>query len=288
MPTSAEQTRDRWVVVTGASSGIGRATVGRLARAGYGVVATVQTDADVPSLAEELGDGAAVIRLDVRDDQAVAEMGDRARQCVGQGGVWGLVNNAGVAVPGPIEALGAAEWRDQLEVNLVGAMGMVRALLPMLRQSRGRIVNVSSDSGYLATPLLGAYCASKFAMEGASDSLRRELQPHGVKVSLVEPGPIATPIWDKGFELADELLRQAGPSVAEVYGGQMERGRQFARQCVEEALPADRAAAVIERALSSRRPKARYAVGLDARMQWLTTRWLPSWVMDRLIARAMR
>lgn len=285
---TSEQTPNRWVVVTGASSGIGQATAGRLMRAGYGVVATVQTEADAPPLVEALGDGAAVIRLDVRDDQAVAAMGKQVADVVGGGVVWGLVNNAGVAVPGPIEALRAADWRDQLEVNVVGAMGMVRALLPMLRQSRGRIVNVSSDSGYLATPLLGAYCASKFAMEGASDSLRRELQPHGVKVSLVEPGPMATPIWDKGFALADELLQKAGPTVNDVYGHQMERGRQFARQCVDQALPPERAAAVIERALTARRPKARYTVGWAAWGQRLTTRWLPSGVIDRLVARAMR
>lgn len=288
MRASAAQTQNRWVVVTGASSGIGRATVGRLARAGYDVVATVRAAAAAPRLAEELGERAAVLPLDVTDEQAVAQMGERVGERVGQGVLWGLVNNAGIAVAGPVEALGAAEWRRQLEVNVVGAMGMVRALLPLLRQSRGRIVNVSSDSGFLAAPLLGAYCASKFAMEGASDSLRRELRPHGVRVSLVEPGPIATPIWDKGFELADALLRQAGPAIEAIYGDQMERGRRFARQCVEQALPADRAAAVIERALTAGRPKARYTVGWAARGQRWATRWLPSRAMDWLIARALR
>ena len=183
------------VVVTGASSGIGEATALRLANAGFAVFAGVRREEDAEALRLR---GVRPVRLDVRDAAQVAAAAQEVRGALGPAGLVALVNNAGVVVPGPLEFVPLDKLRGQFEVNVIGQVAVIQAFLPLLRETRGRIVNISSIDGRIATPLLGPYVASKFALEGLSDALRRELRPWGIQITLIEPGAIKTRIWEKG------------------------------------------------------------------------------------------
>lgn len=198
--------RQRAVVVTGASSGIGEACVLRLDGLGFRVFAGVRRQQDGDALRRKASERLAPVMLDVTDLLSAQSASDSVAAATGGVGLAGLVNNAGTAVAAPIEFLPLGELRRQLEVNVVGQIAVTQAFLPLLRQGSGRIMNIGSVSGRIASPLLGAYTASKFAMEGLTDTLRRELSPWGVAVSIVEPGRIATPIWEKSLKVADELL----------------------------------------------------------------------------------
>ena len=266
------------VVVTGASSGIGWATALALAHGGWLVFAGVRRGADGEALlatAGAIGAGTLLrpVELDVTDEGSVARAAGEVGAEVGRRGerLVGLVNNAGIAVAGPVEEVPLARLREVLEVNVVGAVAMTQALLPLLRAGRGRIVNVSSVSGRIASPFLGAYAASKFALEALSDALRVELMPWGLAVVLVEPGPVATPIWGKGAALAEE--DRAGIGDDSPYAPYLERVRAAFGDGAMRGITPEEVAAVIARALSVPRPRARYpmgrnrlAVGLIARL----------------------
>lgn len=269
------------VVVTGASSGIGEACALRLAKAGFDVYAGVRQDGDAERAAG-LHDRVTPLKLDVADEASVAQ----AREQVGSGPVAGLVNNAGISVSGPLEFVPLDEWRKQLEVNVIGQVAVTQAFLPGIRQARGRIVNIGSVGGIVAPPLLSPYAASKFALEGLSDSLRRELRPHGVHVAIVEPGSVATRIWEKGVSAADDLAADMPPEAEQVYGELIETIRGEATKAAERAIPPDEVAKVVEHALTSEKPKVRYAVG-NAKMRIRASHALPDKAFDALIARAL-
>jgi NAD(P)-dependent dehydrogenase (short-subunit alcohol dehydrogenase family) len=269
------------VVVTGASSGIGEATAHHLKQLGFDVRAGVRKDADADRLR---ADGVAPLMLDVTDTQSIAA----ARSDLGDGPLAGLVNNAGVAVSGPVEFVPIDELRRQLEVNLIGQVAVTQAFLPQLRQARGRIVNVSSIGGRVALPLMSPYNASKFALEAVSDSLRRELRHLGVTVCVVEPGGVKTPIWQKGNRTAAELVASAPPEAAGLYGGMVAALRGEAEKIERErGLPPAAVAEVIGEALTARRPRTRYLVGRDAKLRARAAALLPDRVMDALIGRAL-
>ncbi len=196
----------RAVVITGASGGIGRACALRLARNGFRVFAGYRKEADAASLADEAAGQLEMLPIDVTDADQIASASSAVTDAVGADGLWGLVNNAGVAVPGPVESLPIDDLRRQLEVNLVGQVAVTQALLPSLRRARGRVLNMTSVGGRVGTPFMGAYHASKFGLEGISDALRRELAGVGVDVCAIEPGSIATAIWDRGREHADGVI----------------------------------------------------------------------------------
>ena len=184
----------RLALVTGASTGIGRACAIHLAALGFHVLAGVRDPADAP-------DGLEPLQLDVTSEEDVAAAAER----VGAE-LHVLVNNAGIAISGPVEIVPVEEWRRQIEVNLLGQVAVTRALLPAILRARGRVVNMSSIGGRVASPLFGPYSASKFALEAVSDALRREVAPHGVRVVSIEPGGIATPIWGKGMDDARRIV----------------------------------------------------------------------------------
>src|SRR4051812_37350351 len=187
------------VLVTGASTGIGEATVLHLQQLGFDPIAAVRKDEDAERLEAR---GLRPPRIDVTDAGQIAA----ARDELGDGPLAGLVNNAGIGVAAPLEFLPMDKLRQQLEINLIGQAAVTQAFLPSLRRGAGRIVMVSSIGGRVALPLVGAYNASKFGLEGLSDSLRRELRGQGVDVILIEPGGVKTPIWEKSHQLADEML----------------------------------------------------------------------------------
>lgn len=268
------------VVVTGASSGIGEAAVQSLARLGFDILAGVRKDADGERLRAERIEP---LRIDVTDADliaaAAAQLGDRP--------LAGLVNNAGIAVTAPLEFVPLEELRRQLEVNLVGQVAVTQAFLPALRRGRGRIVNIGSIGGRVAAPLLGPYAASKFALEGITDALRRELRPWGIEVAIVEPSTIATPIWGKGAETGDAILAGLPPEAEQRYGRMIATMRAIAARGPSEGLPPQAVADVIVHALTARRPRTRYLVGRDAQVSARLAALLPDRLFDGLVARML-
>ena len=265
------------VLVTGTSTGIGRATASCLASNGFHVLAGVRREEDAPADCEPLV-------LDVTDPSAI----ERARSRVEGEQLAGLVNNAGITVQGPLEFLSLDEFRRQLEVNVVGPLALTQALLPALRAARGRIVMVTSIGGRTALPFLGPYHASKFALEGLSDSLRQEVEPLGVKVAIVEPGSADTEIWRKGQESAGEVLDALPPDAGSLYGERLEGFRAAAQKTADRAFPPEKVADAILHALTARRPRPRYLVGADARVQLALRTLLPARAFDAAVRRLAR
>lgn len=265
------------VVVTGASSGIGRASALRLARTGWRVYGGVRTAVDADELREL---GIAPVELDVTDAAQIATVA----AAVGPE-LHGLVDNAGIAIAAPLELVPLDELRHQLEVNVVGQVAVLQALLPALRRARGRVVLMGSIGGRSALPFLGPYAASKHALEALADSLRVELRPFGIAVSIVEPGSIATPIWRKGADRAQELSAGFEPERAALYAPAVARFREVALSRGLGVDP-DVVAKAVEHALTASRPKARYLVGRDAHLRaWIER--LPTRLRDRVLARAL-
>jgi NAD(P)-dependent dehydrogenase (short-subunit alcohol dehydrogenase family) len=267
----------RSVVVTGASSGIGRACAIRLAGAGWRVLGGVRTTADADALRAL---GIEPLELDVTDAGQVAA----AAQAVGPS-LDGLVDNAGIAIAAPLELVPLEELRHQLEVNVVGQVAVTQALLPALRRARGRIVLMGSIGGRSALPFLGPYAASKHALEAIADVLRVELRPWGMHVSIVEPASIATAIWRKGAERADELSRGVAPEASALYAERVAAFRSVALARGPGADP-DAVARSVEHALTASRPRARYLVGRDAHLRSWVER-LPTRLRDRVLDRAL-
>jgi NAD(P)-dependent dehydrogenase (short-subunit alcohol dehydrogenase family) len=273
------------VLITGASSGIGYATVMRLARRGTIVYAGVRRQADAELVAREGGTNVRPLILDIADSVSIA----RAQTAISRASdiaLAGLVNNAGVAVAGPLELLPMDELRKQFDVNFFGAIEMTQAFLPLLRETGGRIVNVSSIGGKLAAPFVGAYASSKFALEAASDALRLELRPFGVSVALVEPGAVNTPIWQRSSEASRAVFNGLAPLARESYETMIANMTRLAEQMEKRGIPPERVAEAIERALYAPRPRARYLVGADARMRLFVAR-LPEGLRDKIVAAAI-
>ena len=272
----------RSVLITGASSGIGEASALRLARAGWRVFAGVRAAADGDRLRAAGGELLEPLTIDVTEPTTIAA----AAKALGDEPLDGLVNNAGTALAMPLEFLPLDQLRRQLEVNLVGHVAVTQALLPNLRSARGRIVNVGSIAGRSALPFLGAYAASKHALEAFTDSLRVELRPFGIAVTVIEPGTIATPIWRKGGERIQELAAQLPEELGALYGERMAAFRDAAAAAGRRAEPADDVAIVVERAMTTERPRARYVVGRDARRRAMVER-LPAGLRDRVYERVL-
>jgi NAD(P)-dependent dehydrogenase (short-subunit alcohol dehydrogenase family) len=269
-----------WVFVTGASTGIGRASVERLVADGWQVVAGVRRDGDQPPTST------AHVLVDVTDAEQVATAAKQVTELCG-GQLAGLVNNAGVSIAGPFEGLSIDEWRRQLDINFFGHLDVTRQLLPALLAASGRIITIGSIGGRVASAFLGPYNASKFAIRAWNDSLRAELAPHGVRVILIEPGSIATEIWRKGNEQADDLLGRVSPELQQRYAGQVAGARKVAAMVERNAIPAAKVGAVVATALTARRPKPHYLVGVDARFQAFLGA-LPTSASDKIFATLMR
>lgn len=277
----------RNVVVTGASTGIGAACALRMDRLGWRVFAGVRKEADGERLRERASERLTPVRIDVVDAETIARAAETVAAAVGEEGVHGLVNNAGIAVSGPLEFLAIKDLRRQLDVNVIGLMAVTQAFLPQLRVARGRIVNMSSVSGLVAAPMVGAYAASKFALEALSDVLRVELRPWGMHVALVEPGPIATPIWEKSRQ-EGRAARDAMPAACrEYYGAVMTKMGALVGEIERDALPADAVADKVEHALTAARPKTRYLVGKHVRLQMAIVSMMPTRLCDWVFAKKL-
>lgn len=275
----------RSVLVTGASTGIGRASALRLDAAGWRVFAGVRREEDAEALRQAGSSRLEPLILDITDAAQVAAAAERI-DAAAEGGLDGLVNNAGVAVPSPLETMPLEDFRHQIEVNLTGHLAVTQAMLPSLRRARGRIVFISSIGGRIAFPLTGAYHAAKFGIEALGDVFRQELRSWGISVSIVEPGSIDTPIWERGERTADEVGERS-PEREALYGEAIASYRKVVKQLAERGIPPEKVAKVVEHALSARRPRSRYLVGLDAKVQARIKPWIPAPVFDRMVARLM-
>jgi NAD(P)-dependent dehydrogenase (short-subunit alcohol dehydrogenase family) len=274
------------IVITGASTGIGRACAVRMAEKGFDVFAGVRKLEDGEALKAQ-NDKIAPVMIDVTDQATIDAAAVTVGDSVGDRGVAGLVNNAGISVGGPVEFVPLDDLRRQLEVNLVGQVAVIQAFLPMIRAARGRIVNVTSVGGRVGHALLSPYSASKYGLEAVSDALRRELHQWGIHTAAVEPGAIKTEIWRKGEADAAQAVETLGEEGRRLYGDAIARARKVAQQAEKRGDPPETVADVVEHALTARRPKTRYLVGTEARVQVFLKSVLPDrgfdWIERRLL-----
>lgn len=275
-------------MITGASTGIGAACALHLDRLGWRVFAGVRKQADAETLKVQGSPRLTPISLDVTDTVSISTAASAVAGAVGQAGLAGLVNNAGIVVPGPIEFLPLADLRRQFEINVIGQVAATQAFLPLIRAGRGRIVNMGSISGRMATPFTGAYGASKFALEALTDALRLELAPWGISVSIIEPGAVATPIWEKSAKTAEAILDSVPPEALVLYAESIEAVRKTAAEASKRAVDPVDVARVVEHALTSGKPRTRYVVGREAKIRAAMALLVPDRVRDSMVAKAMR
>jgi len=279
---------NRAVVITGASTGIGAACALHLDRVGFTVFAGVRKSADGVALQEASSDRLMPIDLDVTDVTSIHKAQVFVSESVKTNGLYGLINNAGIAVVGPLEAVRIPDLRQQLEVNVIGQVAVTQAFLPLIRQARGRIVNMGSIAGLSTMPLMGPYSASKFALEAITDALRLELQQWGIHVAIVEPGAIATPIWNKSAIEAAERESAIGTELRRLYQPVVAAVRNVVGEASKRAIAPDAVATVVEDALTAPTPKTRYLVGTDAKLRAFMARLLPDRMSDKLLTAILK
>jgi len=283
---SEKQASRGFVVVTGTSTGIGEATALHLAGNGFHVFAGVRRAEDGKALQEQAAEGLTPLIIDVTDESAISVAAAAVRDTVGDRGLAGVVNNAGIAKPAPIEFQPLADFRTQLEVNLFGPVAMIQAFLPQIRRGGGRIVNVGSIGGLLVLPLNGAYSASKFGMRAISDALRLELRQWNVHVSLIEVAPVKTAIFGKTYAELDALEKRLGEAAYRLYEQQIAAIRSATEKAAADADSPEVIAKAIFHALTSDKPKTRYLVGHGGKQVGLAAA-LPDRARDRALAREL-
>lgn len=272
------------VVITGASTGIGKACALWMDQLGWQVFAGVRKEDDGEALRRESTPRLRPVLIDVTNAASIAAAAEQIGSVVGEIGLQGLVNNAGVAFGGILEFMPVDHLRQQIEINVIGQIAVTQPLIPLLRRARGRIVNMSSVAGLSATPVLGPYAASKHALEAITDALRLELRPWGIHVVAVEPGRIHTPIWQKSLAEAEKWLEAYPPEAHALYGPLIERALRSVGK--RSTISADKVAEVVAHALIAKKPRIRYVVGRDAQIRLWIER-LPDWLRDRIIVSRM-
>lgn len=275
------------VLITGTSTGIGKATALHLDQLGYQVFATVRKEHDAETLRSQCSERLTPLLLDVTDEDSITQAKGVISQAVGDAGLQGLVNNAGVAFTSPLEFVRLDELRWLFEVNFFGLLAVTQKFLPLLRQAHGRIVNVSSTASSIVAPFHGPYSASKLALNGLSDALRLELRPLGVKVSVILYGSVKTPIWDKGGDLADQVAQDYPSQAWELYGANYRGLRDYFRKMGEAGIPPEKATHAIIHALTAKHPKTRYFVGRDAHLFNIYDKLLSGRLRDWMVMRSI-
>ncbi len=274
------------VLVTGASTGIGHTCTSYLARAGFHVFAGVFQSPDTQGLSQAKTDSVTAIPLDVTSDEMIRAAVAQITNAIDRGGLAGLVNNAGIFIQGPLEFLPIDAFRRQFEVNVIGNLRVTQAFLPLLREGRGRIVNVGSISGRSAVPWEGAYAASKFAVEALTDVLRVELRSTGINVSIIEPGGVATPMLIQSAAHIENIFTGMPSLAREMYGCAMPTLQRLSKQSLQNAMRPERIANLVHHVLTTRWPRARYVVGRDARIL-AALEALPTRIRDAILARVL-
>jgi NAD(P)-dependent dehydrogenase (short-subunit alcohol dehydrogenase family) len=279
---------NRAVVITGASTGIGAACALHLDRVGFAVFAGVRKPEDGVALQKAGSERLVPLELDVTDLATIRKSCAVVLDATKERGLFGLINNAGIAVVGPLEAVPISDLRQQLEVNVIGQVAVIQAFLPLIRQARGRIVNMGSIAGLSTMPLMGPYSASKFALEAITDALRLEVQQWGIHVAIVEPGAIATPIWNKSAIEAAEREAAIETELRTLYKPVVTAVRKAVGEASKRAIPPDAVVKVVEEALTAPAPKTRYLVGTDAKLRVLMVRLLPDRISDKLLTSILK
>jgi len=280
---TANTPRERSVLITGASTGIGYDAALHLDKIGFNVFAGVRRDIDADALRKAGSIRLHPVIIDVKDSDSINSAIAAITQSVGDKGLDGLVNNAGIVIAGPLEFVPLGPAREQFEVNVIGQIAVTQACLPLLRKAKGRIVNIGSIAGLVPKPFAGLYGASKAAMEALTDALRMELDPWGISVSIIEPGSIATPIWEKSQAAALNFIRSMPPEFDEYYGEAIAKVRSMAQNIGRNGDSVELVSKTIEHALTSDRPKTRYLVGKEAKLQARLSRFLTDRMLDRMI-----
>lgn len=274
--------KNELIAVSGASTGIGAATARRLAERGYHVLAGVRRDEDADAIRSDLIEP---VTLDITDAEHIAALAHRIASDPQKRALRAVINNAGIEVNAPVEVLPLDAWREQFEINLFGHIAVIQALLPALRGSRGRIVNISSVGAEATLPIYGAYAGSKAALESASDALRREVRAQGIQVVIVQSGGVQTPMAEKSGPLSLRLSAAMSPEHTHLYGELISATVKFQSAFLTRAITAERAAAKIAQITTIRRPRTRYSLGPDAAFTLPLNRMLPDRLMDRIFAR---
>ena len=268
------------ILVTGAARGIGKSIVEHLADRGWDVIAGVRTEPDAAAITQLNPQRISSVILDVTNAEHIDALQNSLPERLDA-----IVNNAGIVVSGPMEAVGTDEWRTQLEINVIGQLAVTRAVLPRLRTSRGRIVFISSVNGKLSMPLIGAYCASKFALEAAADALRMELRPWHIRVVVVEPAQTDTDMWRTADAAVEQTEAALTSEQRELYAKHIAGMKKFVPLSQKIAVPAEKVSAVVEEALTARRPRARYVVGIGPRLQMALMTNVPTFARDQVLRR---
>jgi NAD(P)-dependent dehydrogenase (short-subunit alcohol dehydrogenase family) len=276
------------VLVTGASSGIGRASALRLDAEGYAVFAGVRKEEDARDLGQAGSDRLTTVTLDITKVDQIESARERVAEAVGDQGLVGLVNNAGVGGGGPIEFMELDDLRGTLEVNLIGQVAVTQAFLPLIRKAKGTIVFIASIGGRVASPFMSSYNTSKFAIEALGESLRHELRPWEIDVAVVEPGSIDTEIWSKGNEQIRERLGDLPDDALRLYGRQLTRFGEVINETASRGISPEKVGEVVHRAIASENPKHRYLVGTDAKIGARLKGALPDRAFHHLAARQMK
>lgn len=271
------------ILISGASTGIGRASSIHLARLGHSVWAGVRSQKSYDELKKLNVHGLKPVFLDVCDERSMTAAVGQVKKTAGI--LHGLVNNAGIVVAGPVEAIPLEDWRRQFETNVFGQVRLTQLCLPLLRESKGRIVNTSSIAGRVAPPMMGAYAASKFALEAISDALRREIAKQGIYVSVVEPGPIVTPIWEKSIAEAEKSEVKYSEELQSVYGKSVAKYLARAKVHNQTGSPVSVVVEAIVHALTARWPRTRYPVGRGIRILSTVASNIPDSLLDKFMTR---
>lgn len=273
------------IVVTGTSTGIGNATAKALASRGFYVLAGVRREIDADAIR---GKNIEPVMLDITNEAHIANLVRRIKEDPEKRPLRALVNNAAIEINAPLEVLRLSEWRRQFEVNVFGQVAMIQAVLPALLDSRGTIVNISSIGGKAAMAGYGPYASTKFALEGLSDALRRELEPFGIKVIVIEPGGVVSPMSAQVRIKAEKITKQMTPEHRSRYGGLMHAMVSLAESYIKDAVPAEKAGQIIAETLITKRPRTRYTIGRDAAIVRFLNWALPDRVLDKLLARTTK
>ncbi len=274
------------VLITGASSGIGQSCAKLLGQKGFRVYAGIR-GTETEAKPSPMGADFIPVCLDVTQPDQVMATFERVSEEVGDLGLFGLINNAGIAVGGPLELIPMDRFDTQMNVNVLGPVRLIQTFLPLLRKAQGRIINISSFAGQLGLPYLSPYCASKFALEAVSDALRVELKPWNIQVSIVEPGCIATPIWEKSVEKANELTKDLSPEQVKLYAPVLDKIFEEALNSGQSGAPPEAVANIILEALTASQAKSRYVVGMDAQLRIMLSK-LPDELRDWILLKKIQ
>ncbi len=272
------------VVITGTSTGIGAGSALLLAEKGFRVFAGVRGEPEGAALRARTSGDLTPLSLDITDAASISAAVETVTNAVGERGLFGLVNNAGIVKPAPLEFQPIADFRRQLEVNLIGQVAVTQAFLPLIRRGKGRIVNIGSIGGHLVLPLHGAYSASKFGMEAVSDALRLELRQWHVPVSLIDPGATQTAIFGKTLAEIDGLDETLGEEAHAVYRAQIAGVRDLVQKTADDAAPVQVLAKTVAKALTAKHPKSRYLAGHGAEAAAVLARTASDGMKDRAVA----